>query len=145
LHKSENKRDFELREISKWVEVYFREAPPSFQEIINAVRNATDMTWRNVATALRQGWTSPPSDSGAAALYRRDRLWDLFAPDLKGFETFVALGILQGIDVLMPSTQRILQESGWSVAAGLKEALAIKKQTGLNLIRNDDGVFEWLI
>jgi hypothetical protein len=135
----------ELRTVSEWVQVFFNQAPPPLREIIDAARDATTQTWSKAATALARHWTIPPSDAGAAALYRPDRLWEYFAPDQKRFETFVALGTLRGIDVLMPSIRKSLQESGWNVPGALTDAIRINKETGLNFLGNNNGVFEWLI
>lgn len=135
----------ELQDVGAWVTGYFKGAPPEYRTIIDAARASTAGVWLRVATALRERWTFPPSADAAAALYRRERLWGYFTPDQQKFETFVALGTLPGIDTLEPSIQRVLSENGWDVQGALCDALRIKKETGLDLIRNDNGVVEWLI
>jgi hypothetical protein len=59
--------------VSGWIGISNRLRRAS-GEIINAARERTARTWSKAATALRQRTTSPPSDVGAAALHRHERL-----------------------------------------------------------------------
>jgi hypothetical protein len=133
----------ERTDIDAWRDGYFREAPSELKSVIEQARQLVDRTLRESSDRSLEGWGSRP---GAAARLRSgDRFWDLFAGNRKLFETFLALGLFHDRDVLEPRFLSLFSEAGIDVGSALLAARNLEVATGISLVRNDRGVFRWLV
>lgn len=135
----------EAEQIGNYIRDYFENAPPSAREILDSFHAAIDAEWGRHNRAILRRWSSPPSDAAADALTHSDRLRGLYKRDHCLFETAVALSVLRSIDVLLPSNQAALAKEGWDVGAALMRVRDISEETGLMLLRNNDGSLEWTV
>lgn len=131
------------RAISDWVNGYFRNAPEPISTWVAEARQSTRGALKRTAEAFFRRW-GPDLEAALAILTSKNRLWDLFESDRGAFEAFVAFGTMRPLDVLQPTLSKALSERGWSASEALTRALALE-QKGVSFVRNDQGVFRWLV
>jgi hypothetical protein len=129
--------------IEAWVDGYFREAPEPYKTWIAQTRQSTQSALGRIAEVFLSRWGND-SEAALRCLRSRNRLWDLFGGNRKMFETFVAFGVLRSFDVLLPSLAAALSKRGWEAGQALRYALEIQAK-GVSLVRNDQGIFRWLV
>ncbi|HEX7359705.1 MAG TPA: hypothetical protein VF283_04370 [Bryobacteraceae bacterium] len=129
--------------IKAWVDSYFREAPEPMKTWIAETRQSTQSALKRIADVFLGRW-GENREVAVRCLRSTNRLWDLFDRDRKMFETFVALGLLRNFDVLLPSFTAALSNQGWDTGRALRFAIQIQAK-GVSLVRNDEGIFRWLI
>jgi len=129
--------------IKKWVDGYFQEAPEPMKTSIAQTRQSTQSALKRIADWFLGRW-GEDEKAALRCLRSTNYLWELFDGDKKMFETFVALGVLRNFDVLLPSLTAALSKQGWDVGQALRVAIQIQTK-GVSLVRNDQGVFRWLL
>jgi hypothetical protein len=134
----------EQESIDSWVDDYFLKAPKPLSKWIAETRQSTERALGKISDAFLGRWGAQ-SESAIASLRHPDRFWDVFDRDYQMFKTFVALGILRDHDVLLPSLSSELLKHGWNPMLGLVRATEIARVKGVSLVRNDQGVFRWLM
>lgn len=129
--------------IKEWVDGYFGQAPEPIKTWIAQTRQSTLSALTRIGDFFLGRW-GEDHETACRCLRSRNRLWDFFSPDRTLFETFVALGVLRNFDVLLPSFSAELAKHGWDSSLALQAALRIQ-ETGVSLVRNDNGVLRWLV
>jgi hypothetical protein len=129
--------------IEAWVEGYFREAPEVHKTRIAQTRQSTQSALGRIAEGFLSRW-GDDSEAALRCLRSRNRLWDLFGGNRRMFETFVAFGVLRNFNVLLPSLADALSKRGWEAGPALLHAIKIQAK-GVSLVRNDQGIFRWLV
>jgi hypothetical protein len=129
--------------MAAWIDGYFRQVPEPLQTYIAQTRQSTQTALRTIADKFLGRW-GRDGETALAVLRSANRLWNLFDGDKKMFETFVALGVLRKFDVLLPSFAAAVSARGWDVGQALQRAIQIEAK-GVSLVRNDRGVFRWLV
>jgi hypothetical protein len=125
------------------VDGYFREAPEPYKTWIAQTRQSTQSALGRIAEGFLGRWGND-SEAALRCLRSRNRLWDLFGGNRKMFETFVAFGVLRNFDVLLPSLSAALSKRGWEAGLALRHAIEVQA-AGVSLVRNDQGIFRWLV
>ena len=129
--------------IEAWVEGYYRKAPEPLSTYIALTRQSTVCALRRIAESFMRRW-GRDGDASLSCLRGKNCLRDLFAENQTMFETFVALGILRTRDVLSPSMSTELLRKGWDSNEALLLAFQLEEK-GVSLVRNDQGIFRWLL
>src|SRR5205823_4704715 len=133
----------EREAVEAWVEAYYGQAPEPLSTYIAQTHQSTQSALGRITEYFLRRW----GNDGETALYclqNANRLRHLFGRDQKLFETFVALGVLRDSDVLSPSLTAELLNKGWDVGAALLFSMKIQAK-GISWVRNDQGVFRWLV
>jgi hypothetical protein len=129
--------------VEAWIDAYYRQAPEPLSTYIEQTRQSTQSALQRIAECFLKRWGND-SEKALRCLQTTNRLRDLFGRNQNMFETFVALGALRHFDVLSPSLAAELSRRGWDVGAALRLAMQIQAK-GVSLVRNDQGVFRWLV
>eukprot|EP00611_Tribonema_gayanum_P028140 TRINITY_DN7141_c0_g1_i1.p1 TRINITY_DN7141_c0_g1~~TRINITY_DN7141_c0_g1_i1.p1 ORF type:complete len:440 (+),score=-48.72 TRINITY_DN7141_c0_g1_i1:190-1320(+) len=129
----------ELEIVRTFINSYIDQAPKVIKDIINQNRKLVNESLLQCSTFYLDKWGS------SSNLRNKKRLWEFFKSDRKSFETFTVLGILSYLDVMTPSIQTALKEQGWDTMQSFMKVFEIQNQFNLQLIKNDHGVFRWLI
>src|SRR5262249_34921143 len=129
--------------VEAWVNGYFSEAPEPLSTYIAQARQSTQSALGRIAEFFLRRWGND-GEAALRCLQSTNRLQDLFGRDEIMFETFIALGVLRSLDVLSPSLAEELSSKGWDPRAALLFALKAQAK-GVSLVRNDQGVFRWLV
>jgi hypothetical protein len=129
--------------IKNWVDGYLQGAPEPMKTWIAQTRRSTQSALKRIADRFLGRW-GEDQKAALRCLRGTNYLWDLFDGDKKMFETFVALGVMRNFDVLLPSFSAALSKQGWDVGEALRVAIQIQAK-GVSLVRNDQGVFRWLL
>jgi hypothetical protein len=135
--------ELEHNAIEAWVDGYYREAPEPLSTYIATARQSTECALGRIAESFIRRW-GKDGDACLSCLRGKNRLQELFGQNQIMFETFVALGILRTRDVLSPSMTAELLRKGWDSKAALLFAVQLEEK-GVSFVRNDQGIFRWLV
>ena len=129
--------------VEAWVDAYYRQAPEPLSTYIAQTHQSTQSQLGRIGEYFLRRWGND-GEAALSCLQSPNRLRDLFGRNQKLFETFIALGVLRNYDVLSPSLAAELSSKGWDVGAALLFSMQIQAK-GVCWVRNDQGVFRWLI
>lgn len=133
---------------SRWRNSYFELMPPDLRRVVTLARAEVDQCLARIQSSSLRRWLQ---NAGAAptpefiAVQETRSLATLFGDDPKRFENFVVMGLLRGHDVLLPSLHAELLRNGWNSNDAFKDSVEVSRLSGLAIVRNRDGVFEWPI
>ena len=140
----------EFEQTRAWVDGYFDGMPHPLRQVVDLARLEVDDCLERISRQSFDRWRSNNGDvDHEAEAFARARnehsLWHLYSGNREMFETCVALGILRGHDVLLPSVRKGLLSHGWDSWKALEFAIETSSKCGFAMVRNCSGVFRWLL